>query len=111
KASALIVAEVFSAQVARALPALLQATPGRRVAVFHDAIALKVPELTPAKTVARFPAYLVELLQFDGIAANSEDSRDSLLDYWRWLGVRDAPPVQAITLGIETHALAANGEN
>ncbi len=104
-ASGLIVPEVFSPAVAAALPALFAVTRGPRVALFHDAIALKYPELTPAKTVARFPAYLSELLRFDGVAAVSEDSRDSLTDYWRWLGVREMPPVQAIPLGVEPMSL------
>jgi glycosyltransferase involved in cell wall biosynthesis len=99
--SGLLVPEVFSAQTAAALPALLAAATGPRIAVFHDAIALKFPELTPPKTVARFPAYLVELLAFDGIAANSEDSRDTLRDYWRWLGVAHPPPIEAIPLGVD----------
>ncbi len=101
-AAGLIVPEVFSPRVAAALPALFAATRGPRVAIFHDAIALKFPELTPATTVARFPSYLHELRAFDGIAAVSEDSRDSLIDFWRWLGARDTPPVQAIPLGVET---------
>ena len=92
---------MFSPEVAAALPALLASVPGPRAALFHDAIALKFPELTPAKTVARFPAYLQELLQFDGIAAISEDSRQSLLDYWRWLEAPHPPPVTVIPLGIE----------
>jgi glycosyltransferase involved in cell wall biosynthesis len=96
-----IVPEVFSPDVAKALPALFAKTTGPRVAIFHDAIALKYPELTPAKTVARFPAYLFELLAFDGIAANSADSRDSLIDYWRWAGVKHPPPVTAIPFGID----------
>ena len=100
-ASGLIVPEVFAPVAAAALPALLAATRGPRVALFHDAIALKFPELTPTKTVARFPAYLRELLAFDGIAAVSEDSRATLLDYWRWLGVTTAPPVHALPLGVE----------
>ena len=99
--SGLIVPEVFSPAVATALPPLFAATQGARVALFHDAIALKYPELTPTKTVARFPAYLHELLAFDGIAAVSADSRDSLVDYWRWLGVRETPPVEAIPLGVD----------
>lgn len=99
--SGLLVPEVFSPAVAAALPALFAAASGPRVAVFHDAIALKYPELTPVKTVARFPAYLRELLAFDGIAAVSSDSRDSLCDYWRWLGVTAAPPVRAIPLGTD----------
>lgn len=99
--SGLLVPEVFSPAAARALPAILATTKGPRVAVFHDAIALKFPELSPAKTVARFPPYLIELLSFDGIAANSEDSQATLLDYWRWLGVKNPPPVAAIPLGID----------
>src|SRR5882724_8411445 len=70
--SGLLVPEVFSPTVAAALPSLFGAVRGPRVAVFHDAIALQFPEISPAKTVARFPAYLHELLAFDGIAANSE---------------------------------------
>jgi glycosyltransferase involved in cell wall biosynthesis len=83
------------------LPTLFAAVAGPRVALFHDAIALKFPELTPAKTVGRFPAYLQELLAFDGIAAISDESRDSLRDYWRWLGVASSPPVETIPLAID----------
>lgn len=101
RASALIVPEVFSPALARALPEIFRAVTGPRVAIFHDAIALQYPELTPAKTVARFPAYLHELLAFDGIAAVSEDSRQSLLEFWRWAGVAKAPPVVAIPLGLD----------
>lgn len=96
-----LVPEIFSPAVNAALPALFAAATGPRVALFNDAIALKLPELNPPGTVARFPAYLQELLAFDGIAAISEESRDSLLDYWRWLGVSRTPPVAAIPLGID----------
>lgn len=100
---ALFVPEVFSPGVAASLPALFALAPGPRAALFHDAIALKFPELTPTKTVARFPAYLRELLAFDGIAANSDDSRATLLDYWRWLGIPTAaqPVVTTIPLGLD----------
>ena len=100
-ADGLIVPEIFSPAVAAALPGLFSQVRGPCVALFHDAVALRLPELTPAKTVARFPAYLRELLAFDGLAAISEDSRQSLLDYWRWLEVRDPPPVQTIALGLD----------
>ncbi|MDB6169870.1 MAG: glycosyl transferase group 1 [Verrucomicrobia bacterium] len=91
-----LTAEIFSPAVGAALPDVHP-----RIAVFHDAIALRYPELTPAGTVARFPAYLRELLSFDGIAAVSEDSRDALIDYWRWLGAAQPPPVVAIPLGVD----------
>jgi glycosyltransferase involved in cell wall biosynthesis len=96
-----LVPEIFSPGVAAALPTLFSATSGPKIALFHDAIALKYPELTPAKTVTRFPSYLRELLVFDGIAAVSEDSRQSLLDYWAWLGEASHPPVRTISLGID----------
>ena len=101
--SGLLVPELFTPAVAATLPALFAATSGPRAAVFHDAIALKFPELTPTKTVARFPGYLRELLAFDGIAANSADSRATLVAYWDWLGVPAAarPVVVTITLGID----------
>jgi glycosyltransferase involved in cell wall biosynthesis len=100
-AAGLICPELFSAKVGSRLPELLATVAGPRVAIFYDAIALKFPELTPAGTVARFPAYLRELLRFDGVAAISEDSAASLRDYWRWLGVDSPPPVQALPLGID----------
>jgi len=100
----LIVPEIFSPGVAAALPGLFRETGGPRLAIFHDAIALRLPELTPFGTVARFPAYLQELLAFDGIAAVSADSRDALVDYWRWLGIKRTPPVRAIPLGTDLEA-------
>jgi glycosyltransferase involved in cell wall biosynthesis len=97
----LIVPEIFSRQVADALPAIFAAARGPRVAVFHDAVALRFPEFTPRSTVSRFPGYLRDLLAFDGVAAVSETSRASLLDYWSWLGAARVPEVAAITLGID----------
>lgn len=93
--------EIFSSAVAAALPRLLASVGGPRAAAFHDAIALQYPEFTPRATVARTPAYLQELLLFDGVVANSENSRSVLLDYWRWLGIREIPPVAAIPLAVD----------
>jgi len=101
KASGLLVPELFSSATGAALPSLLQALRAPAVAVFHDALALRLPEHTPPGTVSRMPAYLLELSLFDGVAAVSEDSRQALLDYWAWAGVRRAPPVTAITLGVD----------
>ena len=107
EADGLVVPEVFSSDVAAAQPALFARVRGPRIALFHDAIALKFPELTPAQTVARFPGYLRELTAFDGIAAISEDSRQSLLDYWRWLEAAECPPVVAIAPGLDRLSVAA----
>jgi len=109
-ANGLICPELFSAKVGAHLPELLAKVAGPRVAIFYDAIPLKFPELTPVGTVARFPAYLRELLVFDGIAAISEDSAESLRSYWRWLGVKTPPPVQAIPLAIDQANTSADTE-
>jgi len=99
---ALVCPELFSPTVAAHLPELLRSVRGPRVALFHDAIGLKLPELTPPGTVARLPAYLRELLLFDGVAAVSEDSAACLRDYWQWLGVAATPVVAAIPNGLES---------
>ena len=98
-ATGLICPEIFSPKVAANLPGIFARVHGPRVAVFCDAIALQYPELTPPATVGRFPAYMQELLQFDGIAAISETSAEILRDYWRWLGIANPPPVAGIPLG------------
>ena len=100
-ADALIVPELFSPHVARAYPLLFTQVSGPKIALFHDAIALQLPGSAPAKTVTRFPSYLKELLAFDGIAAISAASRETLEGYWRWLGVENPPPVRAIPLGTQ----------
>ena len=91
-----------------AAPALRRIS-GPRVALFHDATALRVPELSPRKTVTRYPAYLQELLCFDGIAAISEASHVELIEYWRWLGVADPPPVIGLPLGVHPPVSAPFG--
>jgi glycosyltransferase involved in cell wall biosynthesis len=99
--TALVCPELFSPATGAALPELFAAVRGPRVAIFHDAIGLKLPELTPAATVRRLPAYLRELLRFDGIAANSEASAAELRDYWHWLGIPDTPVIHALPLAVD----------
>lgn len=111
-AESLLCPELFSARAAAELPTLFAHVRGPRAAIFHDAIGLKFPELTPPATVSRLPAYLRELAQFDGIAAVSEDSAASLREFWQWAEVRSAPPVAVIPLGVDavtTQATAASG--
>jgi glycosyltransferase involved in cell wall biosynthesis len=103
-ATGLVCPEIFSPRIAARLPELFAHVPGPRVAFFFDTIPLTHPELTPSGTVARFPSYIQELLQFDGIAANSRTTADSLLGYWRWLGVPTPPPVTVLPLGVDLPA-------
>ncbi len=100
-ANGFICPELFSPAVAARLPALLAQIDGPRIAFFFDAIPLTHPEFTPPKTVARFPAFMQELLQFDGIAAISQTSAAFLSGYWRWLGVANPPPISVVPLGVD----------
>lgn len=100
-ATGLICPELFTARTGAHWPEIFSRVRGPRVALFNDAIGLQYPELTPPSTVARLPAYLRELLQFDGVAAISEASAVSLRDYWQWLGVADTPPVKGIPLAAD----------
>lgn len=108
-ATGLICPEFFSPKVGAHLPEILAGVSGPRVALFYDAIPLQYPELTPPGTVARFPAYLRELLLFDGVAAISETSAASLRDFWRWLGVPNPPPVTPISLAIGPNPPVSGG--
>jgi glycosyltransferase involved in cell wall biosynthesis len=98
---ALVCPELFSAKVGAHLPELSAHVRGPRLAIFHDAIGLKFPELTPPATVARLPAYLRELAQFDGVAAVSEDSATALREWWKWAELPQPPPVRVLPLGLE----------
>ncbi|MCF3652132.1 glycosyltransferase [Synoicihabitans lomoniglobus] len=99
--SAILCPEIFTARTGSCLPELFAATDAPRVALFHDAISLRLPDLTPRGNVGRFPGYLQELMQFDGIAAISEDSRQSLLDYWKWADWGHGPEVVALPLACD----------
>jgi glycosyltransferase involved in cell wall biosynthesis len=84
-----------------ALPELRGMLPGVPVAaVFHDAIALRFPNLSARATVERFPKYIASLASFDAVAAVSEASKKELLGLWEGMGIKDTPPVVAIPLGI-----------
>lgn len=96
----LLVPEVFSSAVAKAWPALFEQVRGPKVAIFHDALPLKFPEVTAPSTVARFPYYLRDLQLFDGVIAVSEDSRRSLEDFWKWAGASRTPATIAIPHGL-----------
>jgi glycosyltransferase involved in cell wall biosynthesis len=100
----LIVPEIFSPAVGAALPGLMARVTGPRVAVFHDALALELPDLAPPKTVARMPGYLRELARFDGVAAVSADSARSLAHHWAAAGLSNCPSIHPLPLGVNPPA-------
>lgn len=101
--SGVILPEIFKPALGRRLSYLREINGQPVIGIFHDAICLKLPFLSKHSNVERFPFYLSELGQLDGVAAVSESSRDDLLAYWKWLGWKKHPPVQAIPLGTDLH--------
>ncbi|MDX2110387.1 MAG: glycosyltransferase family 1 protein [Verrucomicrobiota bacterium] len=91
----LIAPEFFSPTVYAAYSQLCGIS-GPQVAVFHDMIALHLPQFAPAKTLLRYPEYLRELARFDGIAAVSEFSRADMVSWWSKNNVRG--PSSTITV-------------
>ena len=104
----LIVPELFGLREAVAFSDLFKLIKGPKVAVFYDAFPLKLINEHPSRVTQMFPEYLHHLTRFDGIAAISEYSRDTLVDYWKWAGWKNTPPVEAIPLGIDIPSTVNN---
>lgn len=101
RADWLLTAELFSEEERPGFGDFIAARPCRLAAIFHDAIPLKLPQVTWPQSVARHPIYMKLLAGFELIWAVSEASRQDLLGYWRWLDVAAVPPVEVLALGAD----------
>jgi glycosyltransferase involved in cell wall biosynthesis len=75
--------------------------PCRLAAVFHDAIPLRWPQITWPQSVQRHPEYMKMLAGFDRVFAISEASRQDLVGFWRWQGVKRCAQVDLVELGAD----------
>ena len=73
--------------------------PGRRVAVFHDAIALRLPDHTAPERKPNFPGYVRVLASFDKVICVSREVEADLQFYWNTYGV---PATATAVLGWPT---------
>jgi len=76
-------AELFSEAEREGIRAFVETRACRMAAIFHDAIPLKFPEITWAKSVLRAPGYMKLLAAFDRVLAVSQQSADELADFWK----------------------------
>lgn len=104
-----VTAELFSEAERPGLTAFLGAHACGTAAIFHDAIPLKHPHITWPQSVARHPCYLKLLAKFDRVWAVSAASRDELLGFWRWQGLRQFPAVEVLALGADFDGSARVG--
>jgi len=103
--------EVFAPAERPGFREFLRGRSARCGAIFHDAIPLKHPHITWPQSVARHPAYLGILAEFDRVWANSAASRDELLGFWRWQGVVSPPPVEVLALGADCDGAPRSGQS
>jgi len=96
-----LTAEVFAPGEREGWADLLASQPCRMAAIYHDSIPMKFPLTTWPQSVARHPAYLKMLANFDLVWAVSETSKRELQEYWVWLGLKQVPPVEVIALGAD----------
>ena len=92
-ADTLFVPEIFQDDRIPFLSGLPARTPLRRVAVCHDAIAWRRPDLSPPGREPRFAPYLDALGTFDHVVAISRETRDDLHARWQEAGLPNPPPV------------------
>jgi len=100
----LLTAELFSRAERPGWGEMLQARPCRLAAIFHDAIPLRLPQVTWPRSVQRHPEYLKLLAEFDRVLAISEASRSDLLGFWKWQEIVQVPPVDTLKLGADSSA-------
>lgn len=100
-----LIPEFFAEWVGPSLAKLKQSVHGPMVAVFHDAIAFHHHEWGVRETIERYPQYLRELSQVDGIACVSEFSRHQLLDAFDQISIEAKSVIEVIPLGLRTDHL------
>ncbi len=96
-----LTSELFSEEERPGFATFLASRPCQLAAIFHDAIPLKHPHITWPQSVARHPAYLKSLSQFDHVWAVSQASRAELQGFWQWLCTDRNPPVEVLNLGAD----------
>jgi glycosyltransferase involved in cell wall biosynthesis len=83
----LFVPDIFQDDRTKTLATVNRWFPGRRVAIFYDAIPLRLPEVTKALEQRTFPEYVRALASFDKVVCISRETEADLRHYWSKFGV------------------------
>jgi len=97
----LFTAELFSEAERAGIGAFIESRACRMAAIFHDAIPLKFPEITWAKSVRRAPDYMRLLAGFDRVLAVSQQSADELAAFWNSQRITPRATIGRITNGAD----------
>jgi len=101
--------ELFSESERPGFTAFLERRPCRIAAIYHDAIPIKLPDITWPASVGRHPGYMKLLSRFDRVWAVSQASREELLGFWKWQRIDAAPAVEVLALGADFAGAARSG--
>ncbi len=82
-ADVLLVPQILKDRQCEWLSGLGSRTKARRVAVFHDAIAWRRPDITPASNIKGFVEYMLALEGFDAVVTCSRESAEDLMACWK----------------------------
>jgi glycosyltransferase involved in cell wall biosynthesis len=93
------VADIYRDARVTKLPALRTQTPSRRVAIFHDAIGLRLPDSIGARKQKSFAGYVCSMASFDLVICISQEGESDLRHFWEQYGV---PPTQTCIEGWPT---------
>ena len=86
-ADILLVPEIFQDDRTKALATVNRWFRGRRLAIFHDAVPLRLPEITNPIERQTFPNYVRALASFDKVMCPSRETEADLRFYWNEFGV------------------------
>jgi len=110
---ALLVPEIFQDCRTKRLSTVHQWFRGRRVAVFHDSVPLRLPEVTKTAEQRTFPRYVRALASFDKVICPSRETENDLRFYWKEFGVhggQTSVQIWPIDFGEKRQAAPPKGE-
>jgi glycosyltransferase involved in cell wall biosynthesis len=96
-----ITADLFSEDERPGIAAFLKSKTCKTAAIFHDLIPLRFPHITWPNSVGRHPKYLQLLRDFTHLFSVSDFSKQDLLAFWKWQGIKEVPPIDVISLGAD----------
>ncbi|MBS0661278.1 MAG: glycosyltransferase family 4 protein [Verrucomicrobia bacterium] len=93
--------EIFQDRRTEFLPLLARSGRGHCAAIFHDAITLRRPDLSPPRRESGFAPYVEALAALQEVTAVSEFSRADLAALWAERGTASRAQLRAHPLGID----------
>jgi glycosyltransferase involved in cell wall biosynthesis len=87
KEDVLCVADIYRDARVKVLPAMQVQAQCRRVAIFHDAIGLRLPESIGARKHESFAGYVCSMASFDLVICISQEGESDLRHYWEHYGI------------------------